>query len=71
MSQALVQLAAPDAIRGRVIGLFNMAALGMRAFSGIMVGVVGSAVGIHASLAGAAAAMLVVATGLLLRARRT
>ena len=34
MAQALVQLNAPEAIRGRVIGLFNMAALGMRAFSG-------------------------------------
>ena len=38
MAQALVQLNAPADIRGRVIGLFNMAGLGLRAFSGITVG---------------------------------
>ena len=43
MAQTLVQMNAPAAIRGRVIGLFNMSALGMRAFSGITVGLVGSA----------------------------
>ncbi|MGH8325002.1 MAG: MFS transporter, partial [Steroidobacteraceae bacterium] len=35
MAQALVQLGAPAAIRGRVIGVFSMAASGMRTFSGI------------------------------------
>jgi hypothetical protein len=34
-----VQLHAPAHVRGRVIGLFNMAALGMRAFSGVTVGI--------------------------------
>ena len=38
MAQALVQMNAPADIRGRVVGLFNMAGLGMRAFSGITVG---------------------------------
>ena len=38
MAQALVQLNAPPDIRGRVVGLYNMAGLGMRAFSGITVG---------------------------------
>jgi hypothetical protein len=53
------------------MGLFNMAALGMRAMSGIVVGVVGSIVGIHASLSGAAIAMLAFSAWLLLgRARR-
>lgn len=66
MAQALVQLNAPEAMRGRVLGLFNMAALGMRAMSGIVVGVVGSAVGIHASLGGAALAMLAFSAWLLL-----
>ena len=66
MAQALVQLQAPEAIRGRVLGLFNMAALGMRAFSGIVVGVAGSAIGIHASLGGAALAMLAFSAWLLL-----
>jgi MFS family permease len=67
MAQALVQLNAPEAIRGRVIGLFNMAALGMRAFSGITVGLSGSLIGIHWSLAASSMAMLVLAAALLLR----
>jgi MFS family permease len=61
MSQTLVQLNAPVAIRGRVIGVYLMAALGMRTFSGITVGLVGAAIGIHWSLAGAAAALFIVA----------
>jgi len=56
MMQTLVQLNAPDAIRGRVLGLFNMSSLGLRAFSGVTVGLVGSLVGIHTSLAAAAGA---------------
>ena len=67
MAQALVQLNAPEAIRGRVIGLFNMAALGLRAFSGVTVGLAGGLVGIHWSLAASAIAMLALSTGLLLR----
>jgi hypothetical protein len=59
MAQTLVQLHAPSASRGRVIGLFNMSALGLRTFAGITVGIVGGAVGIHASLAGAALSLLV------------
>ena len=55
MAQTLVQLNAPMEIRGRVIGLFNMAGLGMRSFSGLTVGVVGAAIGVHWSLALAAA----------------
>ena len=50
MVQTLVQLNAPAPIRGRVIGLFNMASLGMRTFSGVIVGLVGSAIGVHGSL---------------------
>lgn len=69
MAQALVQIHAPQEARGRVIGLYNMASLGMRAFSGVMVGVVGSVAGIHASLFGAAMAMFAVAVFLLWRAR--
>jgi MFS family permease len=54
MAMTLVQVHAPAATRGRVIGLYNMASLGLRAFSGITVGLVGSLIGIHASLAIAA-----------------
>jgi len=66
MAQALVQLNAPIDIRGRVVGLFNMAGLGMRAFSGITVGVLGAAIGIHWSL-GLSAAVLLAALVVLLR----
>lgn len=61
MSQALVQLNAPAAIRGRVIGVYLMASLGMRTFSGITVGLVGAAIGIHWSLSASAAALFIVA----------
>ena len=50
IAQTLVQLSAPDASRGRVLGLYNMASMGLRAFSGVMVGLIGSAIGIHTSL---------------------
>jgi MFS family permease len=61
MSQTLVQMNAPAEIRGRVIGVYLMAALGMRTFSGITVGLVGAAIGIHWSLSAAAAALFIVA----------
>jgi hypothetical protein len=64
MAQTLVQLHAPTHIRGRVIGLYNMAFHGMRAFSGVTVGMAGAVVGVHWSLALSAAAMLVIAVGL-------
>jgi MFS family permease len=57
MAQTLVQLNAPPPIRGRVIGVFIMFAFGMRAFSGVTVGIGGSLVGIHWSL-GISAAVL-------------
>jgi len=65
MSQTLVQLHAPSDIRGRVLGLFNMSALGLRAFSGITVGLVGSLTTIHRSLA-SSALLFAGVTGLML-----
>jgi MFS family permease len=65
MAQSLVQLNAPIDMRGRVIGLFNMASLGLRAFSGISVGLLGSIIGVHWSLALSALATMAVAAGLL------
>jgi MFS family permease len=65
MAQSLVQINAPADMRGRVIGLFNMASLGLRAFSGISVGLLGSLIGIHWSLALSALATMIVAGGLL------
>ena len=69
MTQTLVQLNAPAAIRGRVIGLFNMASLGLRAFSGITVGLAGSVLGIHWSLALSSVVLVVVIGTLLARLR--
>ncbi|MET3334076.1 MULTISPECIES: MFS transporter [Bradyrhizobium] len=69
MAQALVQVNAPHDIRGRVVGLYNMAGLGMRAFSGITVGLFGAAIGIHWSLGLSAAVLL--ALLLLLQRRAT
>ena len=58
MSQTLVQLHAPAQLRGRLIGLYNTANNGMRAFSGVTVGLVGSLIGVHWSLALSALALL-------------
>ncbi len=66
MTQTIVQLQAPTAIRGRVLGLFNMSASGLRAFSGITVGLIGSLTTVHISLACAAAAFLAIALVLLM-----
>jgi len=66
MAQTIVQMRAPAAVRGRVLGLFNMAALGLRAFSGITVGLAATYTGIHVSLASSAVAFAVV-TGFVLR----
>ena len=69
MAQTLVQIGAPADIRGRVIGLFNMSALGLRAFSGITVGIVGAMLGVHWSLAGAATCLMVLIGFVTLRTR--
>jgi MFS family permease len=60
MAQALVQLNAPAALRGHVIGVFVMAALGLRFVSGFTVGIMGAVVGVHLSLALSAAALFAV-----------
>ena len=65
MAQTLVQLNAPPDMRGRVIGLFNMASLGLRAFSGVSVGLLGSLIGVHWSLALSAMVMLAIACSML------
>ncbi len=66
MAQTLVQINAPADIRGRVIGLYSMAGLGMRAFSGITVGVIGGVIGVHWSLALSALGLLAIVCGLFL-----
>jgi hypothetical protein len=59
MAQALVQLNAPPDRRGPIVGVFVMSALGMRTFSGVTVGVVGSLIGVHYSIALSACFLLV------------
>jgi MFS family permease len=71
MSQTLVQIHAPPAIRGRVIGLYGTSFNGMRAFSGVTVGMGGSLVGVHWSLALSAAALALITAGLYVLDRRS
>ncbi len=75
MAQAYVQLEAPPARRGRVVGLFTMSWQGLRVGSGITVGILGAVIGIHYSLALSALAFLGVGVALLVyangRARQT
>jgi MFS family permease len=65
MAQTLVQLRAPESDRGRVIGLYILSALGMRAFSGVTIGIIGGLIGIHGSLALSALVLLAILTTLL------
>jgi MFS family permease len=51
MAQTVVQILAPEHVRGRIVGLFNTAMLGLRAGSGLTVGVLGTFVGVRASMA--------------------
>jgi MFS family permease len=57
IGQTIVQLRAAPADRGRVVGLYGVSANGLRAGSGFTVGILGVAIGIHASLGFSAAAL--------------
>jgi MFS family permease len=70
MAQTLVQVLAPARLRGRVVGLFNTAVLGLRAGSGLTVGVLGAVIDVHWSLAFSAAAVVVTAIVLFVREAR-
>jgi hypothetical protein len=71
MAQALVQLNAPVGRRGHIIGVYTMSSLGLRFFSGVTVGLLGGVIGIHASLALAAAGLLALMAGLRMGFART
>ena len=71
MAQTLVQMNAPTDIRGRVLGVFSMMALGLRSFSGVTVGLMGAAIGIHVSLALSALALLSLSALLLVRSPKS
>jgi MFS family permease len=59
ITQTVVQLLAQPAERGRVIGLYSVSANGLRFGSGITVGLLGAAIGVHWSLGLSAAALCV------------
>ena len=59
VSQTVVQLLAPPAERGRVIGLYGVASNGLRLGSGFTVGFAGAAVGVATSLTWSASALCV------------
>jgi len=65
MAQTIVQLRSPPQLRGRVIGLYSMASMGLKAFSGLTVGVAGGLIGVHWSLAGSALVLLAITVALL------
>ena len=69
MTQTLVQMNAPEASRGRVLGLYNMAGSGLRSFSGVTVGLAGSVISIHASFAVSATCFILGMGSLFLRRR--
>jgi len=65
MTQTLVQLHAPVEIRGRVIGLYSMSFLGLKPFSGVTIGLGGSLIGIHSSVAASSIGLLLCAVALM------
>jgi MFS family permease len=65
IAQAVVQILAPPNLRGRVVGLFNTSMMGLRAGSGLTVGVLGALIGVELSLTLSAVAVVLVALGLL------
>jgi len=71
-AQTIVQLQAPSHLRGKALGLFSTAQMGLQVGSGFTVGVVGAFIGIHWSL-GLSAVALAAGTIMLLLAylRRT
>ena len=66
MAQAVVQILAPPGLRGRVVGLFNTSMMGLRAGSGLTVGVLGALIGVELSLTLSAVAVVLVSLALLL-----
>jgi MFS family permease len=65
IAQTIVQLLAPAETRGRIVGVYNMAANGLRAGSGLSIGLLGGLIGIHWSLGLSAVTLAVVVVGLL------
>ena len=71
MAQTLVQILAPASVRGTIVGLFNTAMLGLRAGSGITVGVLGTYIGVRLSLELSSLMVVLVAIALFVWDART
>ncbi|MBV9323015.1 MAG: MFS transporter [Chloroflexi bacterium] len=69
-AQTLVQLMAPAEKRGRIVGVYTMASNGLRAGSGLTIGLAGGLIGIHWSLALSALMLAVVVVVLLWATQR-
>lgn len=69
MGQSIVQAWAPPAVRGRVIGVYTFAANGLRAASGLIVGMMSSLLGAPLALVWSSGAigLLVLAASILIR----
>jgi MFS family permease len=70
IAQTLVQLLAPAEKRGRIVGVYAMASNGLRAGSGLSIGLVGGLIGIHWSLGLSALTLVVLVIGLILYTSR-
>ena len=70
MAQTLVQVLAPATLRGRIVGLFNTAMMGLRAGSGITVGVLGTFIGVRLSLELSSLMVVLIAIALFARNAR-
>jgi len=64
ITQTVVQLRAPSEKKGQVIGVYGVAANGMRVGIGFTVGLLGAAVGLRPALGWSAAALCACAVGL-------
>jgi MFS family permease len=67
MAQTLVQILAPSEVRGRIVGVFNTAMLGLRAGSGVTIGLLGAVIGVQWSLTLSAAVVVLFVAALLAR----
>ncbi|MGO4690515.1 MFS transporter [Glaciibacter sp. 2TAF33] len=67
--QTIVQLDAPAAIRGRVLGLYGMSSMGLRAGSGLTIGVLGTLIGVQWAVGLSALLLAVLAVAMLVYAR--
>jgi MFS family permease len=66
-TNTLLQLAAPDAVRGRVMGLHSLSTSGLQIFSGPAVGILAVLLGVSAALSVLAAGVVVVTVAIALK----